>query len=287
MIIQWFNFWYFFWIVLSGGIFVGLYYLLRKRSQKTQKIVLFSILIFAVVLHFLKALFPPYSVDQDRLYRDSWFINICGANIALFPFIFFSKNKYIKDYMFYLGFLGGFIAVVLPLEPLAKIDQAAETLDIIRYYLHHNILWMVPTLMVMFKLHTLDYKRVWSVPGCLLMVMLFIMLNQVFQSELGFIPLRNNDFFLPNYKNSSYIWGGSNDVISKILAALCPKIFKTIPVGQFVGQVKYWPWFWLIFPAHIVLIPLCFAISLIFDFAHLKEDLILLKGKLVEYKKRT
>ena len=96
--------------------------------------------------------------------------------------------------------------------------------------------------------------------------MLFIMLNQIFQSELGFIPLRSDDMFHINYKNTSYIWGpGENDAIGNFLALFCPDFFKTIPVGQFAGQTKYWPWFWMLFPVFILVTPLSFGLCMIFD----------------------
>ena len=184
-----FNLWYWFWLIISIGSTVGLYFLLRKKSQKTQKIVLFSILVLGLVAHFTKFLYPPYSTDPARMLRDSWFVNICGANIGLFPFMFFSKNKRVKDYMFYLGLLGGLVATLVPLEPIAKVNQAAEWIDIVRFYFHHTMLYAVPLLMVLLGLHKLSYKRVLWCPVYLLGVMLFIMLNQIFQSELGFIPL--------------------------------------------------------------------------------------------------
>ena len=63
--------------------------------------------------------------------------------------------------------------------------------------------------------------------------MLFIMLNQIFQSELGYIPLRSEDMFHINYKNTSYIWGpGTNDAIGTFLSWFCPDFFKVIPVGD-------------------------------------------------------
>ena len=96
--------------------------------------------------------------------RDSWFVNICGANIALFPFMFFSKNEKIKDYMFYIGVISGLIALFYPQEPMAKIDQLAEQLDIVRFYYHHWMLLTVPLLMVLFKHHKLSYKRVYTAP---------------------------------------------------------------------------------------------------------------------------
>ena len=267
MFIAMFNFWYFFWLMLAAGATVGLYFLLRNRSKFTQKSALFAILVFGLLLHFLKAYIPPYSVDQARMLRDSWFVNICAANIALFPFFFFSKKDAVKDYMFYLGVISGLLAIVYPQEPMAKLDQQAEQLDIVRFYFHHWMLMAVPLLSVLLGHHKISYKRVWTAPVGLLLLMLFIMLNQVFQAELGYIPLRNQTGFLGiGYKNTSYIWGpGTNDAIGQFLSIFTPKIFRTVPAGQFAGAEKYWPWFWLIVPAFVLLTPLAFGLCMIFD----------------------
>ena len=281
MFIAMFNGWYFFWLALAAGATVGLYFLLRRRSEKTQKLVLFGILVFGLMLHFLKVYIPPYSVDEARMLRDSWFVNICGANIALFPFLFWSKKDRIKDYMFYIGVLSGLIALFYPQEPIAKTNQLGEQLDIIRFYFHHWMVLAVPLLMVLLGHHKLSYKRVISAPTGLLLLMLFIMLNQIFQSELGYIPLRNQgDFFGIGYKNSSYIWGpGTNDAIGEFLALFTPKIFRTVPVGEFVGHTKYWPWFWLITPVYLLVTPLSVLIALVFDHASLVKDVQAIRQK--------
>ena len=281
MNIQMFNGWYFFWVVILTALTVGIYFLLKNRSEKTQKAVLFSILIIGFLLHFLKVYIPPYSVDEARMLRDAWFVNICAANIALFPFFFLSKNNRVKDYMVYIGIFSGLLAIFYPQEPMAKVDQAAEVLDIIRFYFHHWMLFAVPFFMVVFKHHKLSYKRLISAPTGLLLIMLFIMLNQIFQSELGYIPLRSEDIFNINYKNTSYIWGpGTNDAIGNFLALFTPKIFKTIPVGQFAGQAKYWPWFWLIVPCYVLVTVIAFIISLVFDHKSFVADIKALKEKM-------
>ena len=280
MIIEMFNGWYFFWFFLQIAATAGLYFALRKANPKVQHGVLYGLLLIGLLLHFLKAYIPPYSVDEARMLRDSWFINICGANIALFPFLYWSKNKYIKDYMFYLGVLTGLIVLFYPQEPIAKLDQLGEFWDIVRFYFHHWMIMTVPLLMVMLGHHKLSYKRILAAPIGLLLLMLFIMLNQIFQSELGFIPLRGNDIFAIGYKNSSYIWGpGNDDAIGNFIALFCPKFFKTIPVGEFAGQTKYWPWFWMICPAFILVTPLSFGLSMIFDHKNFGNDLRNLKNR--------
>lgn len=274
MFIAMFNGWYFFWLLLCSGITVGLYFLLRNKSKKTQKAVLFGILVLGLIAHFTKVYYPPYSTDEARMLRDSWFVNICGANIALFPFFFWSKNEKIKDYMFHIGVLSGLIALFYPQEPIAKVDQAAEQIDIIRFYFHHWMVLAVPLLMVLLGLHKPSYKRVLSAPVGILLLMLFIMLNQIFQSELGFIPLRDRgNFFGIDYKNTSYIWGpGENDAIGNFFALFTPKLFKTVPVGEYAGQIKYWPWFWMIVPVFVLVTPLSFGLSMIFDHKSLSAD---------------
>ncbi len=274
MFIAMFNGWYFFWLILSAAAIVGLYFLLRKRNTNTQKAVLFSFLALGLLLHFLKIYIPPYSVDEARMLRDIWFVNICGANIALFPFFFFSKNTKIKDYMFYIGVISGLIALFYPQEPIAKVDQAAEQLDIIRFYYHHWMVMAVPLLMVLLGHHKVSYKRILVAPTGLLLLMLFIMLNQVFQWELGFFTLWNEEDFLAiHFKNTSYIWGpGTNDAIGNLFAIFTPKLFRTVPVGEYAGQAKFWPWFWIIGPCYVLVTPLAFLLSLPFDGKSLKAD---------------
>lgn len=283
MIVKLFNFWYFFWIILTLGVFLGLYFLLRNKSKKIQKWTLFSILAFALLLHFLKAFIPPYSFDSSKLNRDIWFINICAANIALFPFIFLSKSERAKDYMFYIGVISGILATLYPEEPMAKADQQAEILDIIRFYIHHGILWIVPMLMVTLKLHTISYKRIFSAPIGLLVIMLFIMLNQILQSELGFVSLRNQDFLDINYRNNSFIWGPGDHSLAQIFVFFCPQCFRVVPVGEFAGQQKFWPWFWLIIPVFVLVTPLAFGICMIFD---RKNFIVDIKSLLAKVKAR-
>jgi hypothetical protein len=133
----------------------------------------------------------------------------------------------------------------------------------------------IPLLMVLFGMHKVSYKRILSAPTGLLLLMLFIMLNQIFQSELGFVPLRDrSEFFSIGYKNTSYIWGpGNDDAIGNFLALFTPDFFKTVPVGEFAGQVKYWPWFWLIVPVYVLVTPLSFLVSLVFDRKSMVADL--------------
>jgi hypothetical protein len=259
--VELFNLWYLFFIALLAGSIVGLYYLLRHRSDKTKRLVLGALLIFNLALHFLKMFFPPYSTDPAFAMRELWFVNVCGTSVLFFPFIFVSKSDTAKDYMVFLGLISGFLAALYPTEALGK---SVLTLDLWRFYICHGIIFMVPLLMVLLKLHKLDVKRIWKMPICVMAMLLFIICNQVLQSELGIIPLRNGDMLDINFRNPSLIWGPT-DGVAVIFSWLTPDFMKTVPFGQFAGQEKYWPFFWMlpgvVFYFTIVPLLICFILD--------------------------
>ena len=266
-----FNFWYFAFILLGIGLIVGLYFLLRNKSQKTQKIVLASILFFNLLLHFLKMFFPPYSLDPEGQMKNIWFINVCATSVLFFPFIFVSKSDTAKDYMFYLGFISGFLAMLYPTEALNK---QVLTLDLWRFYICHLIIIVVPTLMVLLKLHRPSLKRIWKIPFCVSAMLLFIICNQILQSELGFIDVRDGNMLDINFHNPSLIWGPTDDV-AVLFSYLTPNFMKTIPIGQYAGQTKYWPFFWMMPGVFVYFLIIPFVLCMIFNFKQFKQELAL------------
>ena len=101
-----------------------------------------------------------------------------------------------------------------------------------------------------------------------------------------------------NYKNTSYIWKPGDDGIGDFLSFFCPKFFKTVPVGEHMGEAKYWPFALLtkgfysyvykaydsfysasnLYSDSILMTSGCsspnsFLISLIFDFKSFKIDI--------------
>lgn len=265
-----FNIWYFMFILLGIGGVVGLYFLLRNRSDKTKKIVLCALLFFNLALHFLKILFPPYSTNLSYGLKNIWFINICATSVLFFPFIFLSKSKTAKDYMVYLGVISGMLTFLYPTEALGK---EVLTLDMWRFYICHFIIMAVPLLMVLLKLHQIDVRRIWKIPFCIMAMLLFIICNQILQSELGFIDLRNGDMLDINYSNPSLSWGPT-DAVSVLFSWLTPDFMKTVPFGPYAGQEKYWPFFWMVPAVFFYFLIIPFIFCLIFDFKNVKNCFI-------------
>lgn len=265
------NFWYIFFILLAAGVTVGLYFLLRNKSMKTKKIVIASLLVFNLALHFLRLLLPPYAGNPSLIMENAWFINICAVSVLTFPFLFFSKSDTGKDWMFYIGVISGFLALVYPTEALG---DSVATFDVWRFYFCHTIIIMAPLLMVLLKVHSLNYRNVWKMPFCMMAVMLFIICNQVLQSELGIIPMRGDDILEEGcgYRNTSLIWGPT-DSVSALFTWLTPDFMKTVPAGPLAGDPKYWPFFYLLPGCFFYFWLLPLVLCLPWEFKHIRQDI--------------
>ena len=261
MTVELFNFWYFFFIILTGVSIFVTYKLLKNKSERTKTIVLLSILFFNLALHFLKVLFPPYNTNPDQAIRDIGFINVCATSVLFFPFIFASRSKTAKDYMVFLGLISGFLALLYPTEAL---NESIQSFDLWRFYICHYIIFAVPLLTVLLGLHKLDIKRIWKIPLCVSAMLLFIICNQILQSELGIISLRCQDIVKINFHNPSLVWGPT-DGVAVIFSWLTPDFMKTVPWGEFAGEAKYWPFFWMLpsIVLYFTLLPLviCFIVD--------------------------
>ncbi|MEG1613084.1 MAG: hypothetical protein RR357_02835 [Clostridia bacterium] len=263
------NIWYFFYIFIAATLTVILYFLLEHRKPKTQKVVLFCILLAGFALHFLKILFAPYK-GTLKGYSEIWFTTICAVSLGTFPFQFLSKNPSVKDFMFYIGVLGGLGAFICPTEALGQNPFAMQS---IRFYLSHLIIFIVPLLMVLLKLHKLNYRNVWKVPFFISAYLLFIVANQALQSEMGMAVFRGDSSFLvPNYKNPTFVWGATHEW-AKFLTVFTPKFMTTVPFGEFAGQAKLWPFFYMLPGVFIYGISVAFLISLPWEAKHVFEDL--------------
>ena len=115
-------------------------------------------------------------------------------------------------------------------------------------------------------------------PFCMMAVLLFIICNQVLQSELGIIDMRGNNILEEGcgYRNTSLIWGPT-DAVAVLFTWVTPNFMKTIPFGTYAGQPKYWPFFYLVPGCFIYFLVLPLLLCLPWEYKHIKQDFISLK----------
>lgn len=280
MKLQMFNLAYFIYITFFIILLISSLIILKGKSEKFKKRYISGMLFFALIVHFLKLVFPPYNTDPTAI-RKITPENICAVSTLVFPFIFLTKNKILKDYMFYLGVISGTLAVFFPAEALGK---DAFIFDTIRFYVAHSIITVAPFLMVATGLHKLDYRRVYYVPICFIIVLTIILVNEVILTEIGLVPMRGGDLFNDGYRNFSMAFGISDSLpgAEKILELFTPNFMMKIPYGEYAGEKKYWPILWAIFPSFVYIGGLSLILSIYFEFDHMKKDLIYIKNYLKE-----
>lgn len=275
-VVEFLNFYYFLYIAFALGLLLGLYFLLRKRSKKTSTIALFGILFANFVLHFVKLRFDPYQQWMPQAIRTITPENICAVSVLVFPWIFLAKKKLLKDYMFYMGIMGGLGATLIPVDVIGRNPFIFESM---RFYFSHIILWVVPILMVLLKLHTLNYKRIIKVPLLVYCVLGIILVNEIILIGAGFVHIGH--LFSTEIRNSALIFGPLPDVafLGTLFTPLTPNVFLTVPIGPNAGAPFYWPILWLVVPAFIYFSAVSFMLALPFEYKNIKKDIVRLFQK--------
>ena len=138
-------------------------------------------------LHFLKQLNPYYYNKMPLSFTESSATNFCALLIMVEPFIFLSKNKYLKDYCYYVGILSSLAAYAVPVA-LFDLDltRAEDFFEVVRYYACHAPLLICGVLMVKDGHHKLDYKRFWAMPLLMVGANIIIILNGLLMFGIAF-----------------------------------------------------------------------------------------------------
>lgn len=273
MIVKVGNGFYFMYIIIAVIYFVSLYLILRKRSEKTQRVVLVIILFLNFALHFLKQAFVPYINNFPSSLRKSTLENICAVSTVFFPFIFLIKKQNIlHDYMYFIGFCGGLGALLYPTEALNEFPFA---FDVLRFYFCHINLIVVPLTAAMLGINRPRLKKFWAIPILFLAQEAIICLNEIFLIKIGFVKSTWSEFLDRKIRNNSFVFGLTPefDFLSFLFDPLVPFFFKTDVFHINGGTPFYFPVLWFIVPSFVYLIPVYIIASSpfwIYDFAKKK-----------------
>ncbi|MCD4827313.1 MAG: hypothetical protein K8Q99_06005 [Acholeplasmataceae bacterium] len=249
------NFYYFLYFAIAILITTGLILYLKNKDDKVKRKVILFLLFSAFALHFIKLLFYPYNTMFPEIIRKSSFENVCAVSTLVFPFIFLSKSKILKDYMIVAGIFSGFIAYIYPTEAIFDTFDSvyfgmkgAFSFDVIRFYYAHLVIFLAPFLMGYFKLHEFKFKRLIFLPIMIMLMLTTIYLNEVILLNLGWID--PNGFGDVNIRNSSFVFGVSEHY--KNAASIFDVfVFDFLKTNPFNGNQQYWPVIWMIVPIFV------------------------------------
>ncbi|MCL2413886.1 MAG: hypothetical protein FWC94_01345 [Bacteroidales bacterium] len=167
--------------------------------------------------------------------------------------------------------------MLIPVDAIGLSPFAFET---IWFYISHGLIWIVPLLMVLLKLHTLDYKRIIKVPLLVYAVLCIILVNEVILIGTGLVNI--NTLFSYEIRNAAMIFGPLPEdlFIGKLFIFLTPDLFLTMPIGPNAGDPFYWPILWLVIPFFIYFCILALILALPFEYKNIRKDVLAFKKKL-------
>ena len=251
-VVQMGNLYYFIYIFAALALTILTLIFLRNKNQKYRYWFIFAITIVNLFIHFFKIFIFPYTT-VEFIWTKVSFENVCAVSALTFPFAYFVKNKTIKDYMILVGMTSGIITFIFPVDAMSEIFngaylgyKSAFSLETIRFYLSHYLIFLAPFLMMRYKFHALSIKRAYRAPLILVLVLVVIFLNELILTAIGWVP--REELFSTQHRNPSFIFGVRGDLsgLGVILGIFVPAFMRFHPV---TGELFYWPVIWLVIPA--------------------------------------
>ena len=272
MIVSMFNLPYFIYWMIGILLTLGFIKYLNKKSESFRYKFIYGLIVFNLFVHFAKIFIYPYNlISFPEIITKVSFENICAVSALLFPILYFAKNKVLRDYMVMVGIASGIITFFYPIDAMSDMFNAAYigfkpafSLEVIRFYTSHFLIFLAPFLMLHYKIHELSFKRFYFAPFMLLTILIIIFINEVLVTLVGWVP--SEQLFDPEFRNPSFIFGVNSRTdlsgIGVVLGALVPNFLR---VNPFFDGFAYFPVLWLLLPTLIYGSMIALAFMLIYD----------------------
>ena len=164
-------------LIISILIIIGIYYILRNKTEKTKIITLFILSlsgICAIIYNLIRW-------DSPLEYLP---LHMCSINAILLPIAILTRNKKIGNLLI-LWSLGALIALIMNFQ---GTNYELLSWTFIMYYLPHTLEFGIPILLFIFKIIRLDYK---TIPSTLLITF-------IIYTVIHFINVILNQYFVDN-----------------------------------------------------------------------------------------
>ena len=284
------NFWYFLAIFLLFGVTALSMWLCHRFGKKFAYWYIAIILWANFALHFCKQFLPNYYTRWPDSLSDSFFPNLCAVLISISPFVFHWGNKYLKDYMYYLGIISGVAVYFVPTGAMRMdIPDMEYVFETTRFYLCHWPLVVCGLLMVEQGFHKLDWKRLWAMPimycGILALICLHVIVCGPLLKLQGFphewVGENGILYRAPigvEYSNQSMQFGPQLGV-DKIFGWAYPYLIPFLMTYKVDGTLYFTPVIWI--APFIAILTALFAPLMAAPFEHrqMRLDLIALSQK--------
>ena len=109
-------------ITIVGFLVIAVIFglILKGKDSSVQKKVLVVISFIALALHFAKLFLPEYKELMPESIASVTFESIGAALVIMAPVILLTKNKIMKDFLFYMGLIATLFAIIYPLDVIGR-----------------------------------------------------------------------------------------------------------------------------------------------------------------------
>ena len=274
MLIYYGSFMYFAYILTAVAICAGIFFALRKKSDKAKKMAVLIIAFINLAQHILKPLIYPHYWGNYSPHLGSAY-NVCAFLILSSPFIWLFGNQLLKNFMTYIGSIAGMIAMVVPYW---FIGQSAFSWEAYRFYLCHSLLFISSILPALFRLVELKWRHFWKI-GLLFFAMLaLILLNDAIFVLLDAYPVTNPDDLYASLCEINPCWvmrpASGMDWLVNLIGVFSPSVFMGNNSSGF-----YVPLLWYAIPMYLGITLAAFIACSLIDFKAFKKDFSMLVNK--------
>ena len=282
MLIYYGSFMYFAYILIAIGGFLGAFFALRHRPEKTKKLAVVVIASINLAQHLLKGLiYPHYWGGNYSLHLSSAY-NVCAFLIISSPFIWLFGNRLLKNFLTYIGSIAGMIAMLVPYW---FIGQSAFQSEAYRFYLCHSLLFISSLLPVFFGLVKLEWKHFWKI-GLLFFTMLaIIIVNDIFFIVIGHYPVSNPSDIYGSLREINPCWSitapAGFDWLMNIISSFTPAFLRGGNASGF-----YVPILWYAIPMYLGITLVAFVVCVLCDLSAFKAYLSAIKENMSKKKEK-
>ncbi len=261
--------------ISAATLFVaGLLLLIRKRSERIQKILVFALMLLNVLQHLFKMqIYPQYEPGFNAL---SSAYNMCAVLILISPIAYLSKSKTLKDFAFYMGSAAGAVALLIPYW---NVGSPAFTWDIYRFFICHTLLLASSILPLLLGHHKPSWKCFPKIGMCFFEYIALIILNDIVFICMGLYPDLSSENLYESLLIANPAWSfappAAFPFVVDIAKALSPDIFVGAnPAGIYV------PVLWYFIPVYLGITLLAFPVCALVDRQNFVSDMRSYKTKL-------
>lgn len=252
-------------------VLVGLWLLLRRRTKRTQSIVIFSLMVVNVLQHLLKIyIYPQYWGQKFGALSTAY--NMCAFLILATPFIYLFGSELWKNFITYVGTVAGAMSV------LVTYWLADSLAGQIRFVFCHALLLYTSLLPALLGIYKINYRKCLKLPFVFYGALMILIVNDIITYSLGWVGDIGNTTLHEFLTEQNPCWvmraPDGYSLISDIVAFFTPKAIENTPL------------LWYAIPLFLLISGGAFGLGVLFDHERFVADFQLLKNKIVTFKSK-